>query len=34
LAREDVAQVLRNLRERGFHLQLPPKLTPDLYEGD
>lgn len=34
LAREDVTQVLRNLRERGFHLQLPPKLTPDLYEGD
>jgi uncharacterized protein YcgL (UPF0745 family) len=34
LAREDVASVVRNLREVGYHLQLPPKLVPDLYEGD
>lgn len=34
LAREDVVQVMKNLRERGFHLQMPPKLTPDLYHGN
>lgn len=34
LAREDVHSVMHNLREQGFHLQLPPKLIPDLYEGD
>jgi uncharacterized protein YcgL (UPF0745 family) len=34
LAREDTATVLRNLHELGYHLQLPPKLVPDLYEGD
>jgi len=34
LAREDTAAVLRNLHELGYHLQLPPKLVPDLYEGD
>ena len=34
LARENVETVMRNLRERGFHLQMPPKLQPDLYEGN
>jgi len=34
LAREDVRDVMRNLRERGFHLQMPPKLVPDLYHGN
>ena len=34
LAREDVTQVMHNLREQGFHLQMPPKLTPDLYHGN
>jgi uncharacterized protein YcgL (UPF0745 family) len=34
LAREDVGRVMQNLREQGFHLQLPPKLTPQLYQGD
>ena len=34
LAREDVRQVMANLRERGFHLQLPPTLRPDLYYGN
>jgi uncharacterized protein YcgL (UPF0745 family) len=28
LAREDVAVVMANLAERGFHLQLPPPLVP------
>ena len=34
LAREDVAKVMENLRTQGFHLQMPPKLWVDLYEGD
>ena len=34
LARDDVGTVMANLRERGFHLQLPPDLTPDLYHGN
>ena len=34
LAREDVRQVMENLKQRGFHLQLPPVLQPDLYFGD
>ena len=34
LARENVETVMRDLRERGFHLQMPPKLQPDLYEGN
>ena len=34
LAREDVAKVMENLRTLGFHLQMPPKMQVDLYEGD
>jgi uncharacterized protein YcgL (UPF0745 family) len=34
LAREDVTRVMANLREQGFHLQLPPKLEPHLQYGD
>jgi uncharacterized protein len=34
LAREDVAQVMVNLDTRGYHLQMPPRVTADLYEGD
>jgi len=34
LAREDVATVMTNLRDRGFHLQLPPQLEPALYHGN
>lgn len=34
LAREDVKQVMENLRNQGFHLQLPPKLQVHLYSGD
>lgn len=35
LAREDVVQVIQNLEEQGFHLQLPPDpLKPDLHAGD
>ena len=30
LAREDIATVLRNLRERGYHLQMPPVDTPSV----
>ena len=34
LAREDVLKVIRNLRENGFHLQMPPTLVPELYHGN
>ena len=34
LAREDVISVIANLVAQGFHLQMPPKLDPYLYEGD
>ncbi|MCB1787143.1 MAG: YcgL domain-containing protein [Chromatiaceae bacterium] len=34
LAREDVDQVMHNLRDQGFHLQMPPRLQPDLYHGN
>jgi uncharacterized protein YcgL (UPF0745 family) len=34
LAREDVFKVMENLRHQGFHLQMPPKLQVELYEGD
>ena len=34
LAREDVTQVMHNLREQGFHLQMPPQLQPELYQGN
>lgn len=31
LAREDVEIVMCNLRTRGYHLQLPPRLRPAVY---
>jgi hypothetical protein len=34
LARADVNDVLRNIREKGYHLQVPPELRPDMYFGD
>ncbi len=34
LAREDVTRVIRNLRNLGYHLQLPPRLEPALYQGN
>lgn len=34
LAREDVHKVMANLRLQGFHLQMPPELKPELYEGE
>ena len=34
LAREDVNQVMANLGDQGFHLQMPPKLQPELYHGN
>lgn len=35
LAREDVTQVMENLKEKGYHLQMPPDpLKPNLYNGD
>ncbi|MGB5201096.1 MAG: YcgL domain-containing protein [Sedimenticolaceae bacterium] len=34
LAREDVNSVILNLRNLGYHLQLPPRLEPALYQGN
>jgi len=34
LAREDVVRVMRNLAEKGFHLQMAPVLAPSLYHGN
>ena len=34
LAREDVCKVIRNLHDKGFHLQMPPTLIPTLYHGN
>ncbi|MEW8506623.1 MAG: YcgL domain-containing protein [Candidatus Thiodiazotropha sp.] len=34
LAREDINLVLANLRTQGFHLQMPPKMSVELYRGD
>jgi uncharacterized protein len=35
LAREDVVLVMKNLEEKGYHLQMPPDpLNPNLYSGD
>jgi len=34
LAREDIRQVLANLHGQGFHLQMPPKVSADLYAGE
>ena len=34
LARENVTMVMSNLRTRGYHLQLPPNLKPELYHGN
>ena len=33
LAREDVNTVMANLDDRGFHLQMPPQLSPEMYHG-
>ncbi len=34
LAREDVHRVMSNLREQGFHLQMPPRLEPRVFHGN
>ena len=34
LAREDSSTVINNLQKQGFHLQMPPKLEPDIYHGN
>ena len=34
LARADVGQVMQNLNDQGYHLQMPPTLAPDLYHGN
>ena len=34
LARAEVREVLRQLGETGYYLQMPPKLAPDIYHGN
>ncbi|WP_428622707.1 YcgL domain-containing protein [Sedimenticola sp.] len=34
LAREDVQKVIGNLQRIGYHLQMPPNLVPELYDGE
>lgn len=34
LAREEITRVMANLREQGFHLQIPPDIQPHLYQGE
>jgi len=34
LARENAETVIASLKDQGFHLQMPPKLIPDLYHGN
>jgi len=34
LAREDVTQVMKNLSDTGFHLQLPEHFSPQMFYGD
>ena len=34
LAREDVNTVMANLGEQGFHLQMPPRLSPEMHYGN
>ena len=34
LAREDVNMVMANLDDQGFHLQMPPQLSAEMYHGN
>ncbi len=34
LEREDVSKVLKNIQTHGFHLQMPPDIKPDLFQGE
>lgn len=34
LARADVEEVMAALREQGYYLQMPPRLTPEIYHGN
>jgi len=34
LARDNIDQVLADLHNQGYHLQLPPDIQPKLYHGD
>ena len=34
LARENITEVMTNLREQGFHLQMPPDIQVHLYQGE
>ena len=32
LAREEIGQVMNNLRSQGFHLQMPPTIKPEILD--
>lgn len=34
LARENVSKVISNLKNIGYHLQMPPNLIPDMNDGE
>ena len=34
LARADVEEVMTRLRDRGYYLQMPPRLVPEIYHGN
>ena len=34
LARENIHTVMNNLKERGYHLQMPPKIKVELNDGE
>ncbi len=34
LAREDVSVVMQSLQDNGYYLQMPPKISAELYTGD
>jgi len=34
LARAEVTEVMRQLREEGYYLQMPPKLVPEICHGN
>ena len=34
LARESSLTVINNLKQQGFHLQMPPEIRPDIYHGN
>ena len=34
LSRADVAEVIHSLDSKGYYLQMPPRIVPDMYHGN